>query len=62
MRLYQQHLDAGVKSGIDPKVDPQGFRRAGEAGLRHIRIGPSVPQAPTQGSATPSGSASGSAQ
>jgi hypothetical protein len=68
MQLYQQHLDAGVKSGIDPKVDPRGFRRAGEAALRQIRIGPSVPQAPTQGSATPpsgatpSGTASGSAQ
>jgi hypothetical protein len=38
MRLYQQHLDAGVKSGIDPRVDPAGFRRAGETSLRHIRI------------------------
>jgi hypothetical protein len=63
MRLYQQHLDAGVKSGIDPKVDPKGFRAAAERALRQIRIdGRSVPQAPTQGSATPSGSASGSAQ
>lgn len=56
MRLYQQHLDAGVKSGIDPKVDPAGFRRAGESALRHIRLGP-PPQAPS----TPSGSG-GSAQ
>jgi hypothetical protein len=63
MQLYQQHLDAGVKSGIDPKVDPKGFRAAAERALRQIRIdGRSVPQAPTQGSATPSGSASGSAQ
>jgi hypothetical protein len=62
MQLYQQHLDAGVKSGIDPKVDPKGFRAAGESALRHIRIGPSVPQAPTPSPATPSGSASGSAQ
>ena len=38
-RLYQQHLDAGVKSGIDPHVDPEGFRRAGEAALRTIHIG-----------------------
>lgn len=38
-RLYQQHLDAGVKSGIDPHVDPEGFRRAGEAALRSIHIG-----------------------
>ena len=40
MRLYQSHLDAGVKSGIDPRVDPAGFRRAGEAALRQIHIGP----------------------
>jgi hypothetical protein len=39
MKLYQQHLDAGVKSGIDPRHDPKGFRRAGEAALRSIRIG-----------------------
>jgi hypothetical protein len=54
MRLYQQHLDAGVKSGIDPKVDPAGFRRAGEAQLRHIRIGrdpPTQTPAPSGGSA-----------
>lgn len=38
-RLYQQHLDAGVKSGIDPHRDPVGFRRAGEAALRSIHIG-----------------------
>jgi hypothetical protein len=39
MRLYQQHLDAGVKSGIDPRVDVAGFRHAGESALRHIYIG-----------------------
>jgi len=61
MRLYQQHLDAGVKSGIDPKVDPEGFRRAGESVLRHVRIGEPSPQ-PPQGSAAPSGAGSGSAQ
>jgi hypothetical protein len=54
MQLYQQALDAGVKSGKDPRHDPIGFRRAGEAGLRQIRImGP-----PGE---TPAGSASGSA-
>jgi hypothetical protein len=37
MSLYQQHLDAGVRSGIDPKLDPRGFREAGEAALRTIR-------------------------
>ena len=40
MKLYQQHLDAGVKSGIDPRRDPKGFRAAGEAGLRSIRLTP----------------------
>jgi hypothetical protein len=39
MRLYQQHLDAGVKSGIDPRQDPAGFRRAGESVLRPVRLG-----------------------
>lgn len=38
MSLYQQHLDAGVKSGIDPRHDPKGFRKAGEGALRHIRL------------------------
>lgn len=39
MDLYARHLDAGVKSGIDPHKDPAGFRRAGESGLRTIHIG-----------------------
>ncbi len=39
MQLYQEHLDAGVKSGIDPHRDPIGFRKAGERGLREIRLG-----------------------
>lgn len=39
MDLYARHLDAGVKSGIDPHKDPSGFRRAGESGLRTIHIG-----------------------
>ena len=38
MRLYHQHLDAGVKSGIDPRRDPKGFRAAGESGIRQIRL------------------------
>ncbi len=60
MKLYQQHLDAGVKSGIDPRKDPKGFRRAGEGALRSIRIGgeptgsaPSAPAGSGSGSATP---------
>lgn len=39
MSLYQQHLKAGVDSGIDPHHDPKGFRAAGEAALRPIHIG-----------------------
>jgi hypothetical protein len=42
MKLYQQHLDAGVKSGIDPHRGPeaaQAFRRAGESALRQIHLG-----------------------
>jgi hypothetical protein len=38
MVLYQQHLDAGVKSGVDPKRDPKGFRAAGENAVRSIRL------------------------
>jgi hypothetical protein len=37
VEIYQRHLDAGVKSGIDPKKDPKGFREKGEAALRHVR-------------------------
>lgn len=39
MKLYEQHLDAGVKSGIDPHKNPRGFRKAGENALRSIHIG-----------------------
>jgi hypothetical protein len=42
MRLYQQHLDAGVKSGIDPRRGPEAaraFRQAGESALRQIHLG-----------------------
>lgn len=39
MRLYQQHLDAGVKSGIDPRTNAKGFREAGQSALRQIYIG-----------------------
>lgn len=39
LSLYQQHLDAGVKSGIDPKKDPNGFRKAGESALMEVHLG-----------------------
>lgn len=47
--LYQQSLDAGVRSGIDPRRDPKGFRRAQDNGMLQIRIGPRA----DTGSATP---------
>jgi hypothetical protein len=37
VELYQRHLDAGVKSGIDPRKNPRAFREAGEAALRPVR-------------------------
>jgi hypothetical protein len=42
MRLYQQLLDAGVKSGIDPRRGPEAlraFQRASESGVRQIHLG-----------------------
>ncbi|MEJ7601011.1 MAG: hypothetical protein WKG01_24110 [Kofleriaceae bacterium] len=38
-RAYFEHLEGGVKSGIDPRRDPMGFRKAGEDALRLIRLG-----------------------
>ena len=53
MKLYHQHLDAGVASGIDPRHDPKGFRTAGESAVRTIRLNtqdrensPAPPRAP----------------
>lgn len=46
MQIYQQHLDAGVKSGIDPRRNPAGFRKAGETGLRQIRLNAAPPPKP----------------
>ena len=47
MRLYHQHLDAGVKSGINPRQDPVGFRAAGESGIRQIRLKERTGSAPS---------------
>jgi hypothetical protein len=58
MRLYQQHLSAGVKSGIDPRRNPVGFRKAGESALRSIRLKTGDHE---RGSASGSGAGSGSA-
>jgi len=65
MKLYQQHLDAGVKSGIDPRRGPEAakaFRHAGESALRQIHLGghdvergstPTAPGSASTGSNTP---------
>jgi hypothetical protein len=38
VQFYAQQLEAGVKSGIDPRQDPKGFRRASGQALRPIRV------------------------
>jgi hypothetical protein len=50
MDFYATHLGAAVDSGIDPRRDPRGFRKAGEAGLRmmHIREPVNPPAPPEQ--------------
>jgi hypothetical protein len=61
MKLYQQNLDAGVKSGIDPHRGPEAakaFRRAGEGALRQIHLGGRESE---RGSATPAPASGGSA-
>ncbi len=66
MDMYEQQLDAGVKSGIDPRKEPSKFRAAGERGLRGARIHgneallqPGTPSAPS--TQTGSGSTGSSA-
>lgn len=59
MKLYQQHLDAGVASGIDPHHGPEAvrqFRLAGERALRQIRLGKPGSE---RGDPAPSGSPGG---
>lgn len=60
LELYQQNLEAGVKSGIDPRHDPKGFRKASESALREIHLGgaPTGETPTSSGSAAPGGSAS----
>ena len=61
MRLYQQNLDAGVKSGIDPHRDPRGFRHAEESALRQIHLGAQHDQLPVPAGSGSAGIGSGSA-
>jgi hypothetical protein len=58
MTLYQKHLDAGVKSGIDPHHDPIGFRKAGESALLQIHLGTGHDKERGSAVAPPSGSGS----
>jgi hypothetical protein len=62
MQFYQQHLDAGVSSGIDPKVDPAGFRKAGQSKVRQIYIGPNRPVIHSGSGTGSNGLSGGSAQ
>ena len=61
MRLYQQSLDAGVKSGIDPRRDPRGFRKAGESGVLQIHLTTHDKERPSTVGSGSAGSDSGSA-
>jgi hypothetical protein len=38
MQLYHDHLDAGVKAGIDPKHQPEKFRNAGAKVVLPVHI------------------------
>lgn len=38
VETFVQHLDAGVRSGIDPRRDPEGFRAAGVDQMRWINL------------------------
>lgn len=50
--FFVQHLDAGVRSGIDPKRNPEGFRAAGVEDIRMMHL--NGPAGPTDtGSASP---------
>jgi hypothetical protein len=51
MKMYEDNLEAGVASGIDPKVDPAGFRKAARKAIHPIYIGPSTRERGGDGSA-----------
>lgn len=62
VELQQRYLDAGVRSGINPRRDPKAFVEAANAGLRQVRtMGTGIAPQPTAppagpGSAPPAGS------
>jgi hypothetical protein len=65
IEMYEAQLDAGLRSGIDPRKEPVKFRAAGERALRGARIRGNEaelePGAPTAPAPPPSGSAGSSA-
>jgi hypothetical protein len=40
LRLYHEQLDAGVRSGIDPRNDPEEFRKAVQGAIRVLNVRP----------------------
>jgi len=57
MELYQANLQAGVKSGYDPRKDRLKFMKAGESALLQIHLDPRDTE---RGSGAPAGSGAGS--
>lgn len=58
--LYVSHLEAGIASGIDPKVDPEGFSKAGQNALHIVHLTQNPQTNPPVGSGSGSGSGSAS--
>jgi hypothetical protein len=56
MDIYVRHLDAGVRSGINPRRDPEGFRAASQGEIRSIYLKGGTPPSPP-----PAGSGAGGA-
>jgi hypothetical protein len=60
MDIYVRHLDAGVRSGKDPRRDPEGFRAASQGEIRSIYLKGGLPPGQVGSGAAP-GSGAGSA-
>lgn len=56
--IYVRHLDAGVRSGINPRRDPEGFRAASQDVIRSIYLKGGPPPA-SVGPGSAAGSAAG---
>lgn len=46
LELYERYLGAGVRSGINPRNDPDGFEEAAGAALHTVDIRGTIPGAP----------------